>query len=225
MVWSRMAQEKSHSTYQFFKDLERLLNLTDCIFAFAITLMVLSLAVPAVAKNDASQELSTLLLSEWPTFLIYAISFIIISEWWMTHHHIFQHIKKLDRTIILLNFGFLFFITLIPFHTSLIIQYPKSSIAVIFYAMTQAFAGLALALLWWYATKDRRFSDTDLTPGIVRYRIVRLLIGSGGFLISMGIAVFNTFLAELSFIIIGILLWWISEWYYRKDLLVSDQSE
>ena len=43
----------------------------------------------------------------------------------MAHHHIFQHIKKLDRTVTVLNFSFLFFITLIPFHTSLIIEYPE----------------------------------------------------------------------------------------------------
>ena len=91
--------------------------------------------------------------------------------------------------------------------------------------MTQAFAGLALALLWWHATKDRRFSDSDLTTGIVRYRTARLLIGSGGFLISMVIAVFNTFLAELSFIIIGSLLWWVSKWFYRNDLRVSGPNE
>jgi uncharacterized membrane protein len=220
-----MAHEKSHSTFQFFKNLERVINLTDCIFAFAITLMVLSLAVPAITKNDAPTELPIRLLNEWPTFLIYVISFIIISEWWMTHHHIFQHIIKMDRTIILLNFWFLLYITLIPFHTSLIIQYPDTPVAVIFYAITQAFAGLILALLWWYVTKDRRFSDSDLTQGIVRYRMVRLLVGSGGFLISAGIAVFNTFLAELSFIIIGILLWGLSKWFYRKDLLVSGQDE
>lgn len=220
-----MSHEKSHSTYQFFKNLERVINLTDCIFAFAITLMVLSLAVPAIGKNDAPRELSASLLSQWPTFLIYIISFIIISEWWMTHHHIFQHITKMDRTIILLNFGFLFFITLIPFHTSLIIQYPETPVAVIFYAMTQALAGLILTMLWWYVTKDRRFSDSDLTQAVVRYRMMRLLIGSGGFFISIILAVFNPYIAEISWIFIGSLLWWVSKWFYRIDLRVSGPNE
>jgi uncharacterized membrane protein len=220
-----MSPEKSHSTYQFFKNIERLLNLTDCIFAFAITLMVLSLAVPVMAKNDAATELSMRLFSEWPSFLIYVISFIIISEWWMTHHHIFQHITKINRTIVLLNFVFLFFITLIPFHTALLIQYPETPVAVIFYATTQAFAGLILALLWWYSTKDRRFSDADLTPGIVHYRSDRLVIGSIGFFISGGIALFNTYIAVLSLVFIGFLLWYVSRWLYLKRLVVPDQAE
>ena len=220
-----MSSEKAQSTYQFFKNIERVLNLTDCIFAFAITLMVLSLAVPVIAKTDAPTELLALLISEWPRFLIYVISFIIISEWWMTHHHIFQHIKKMDRTIILLNFTFLFFVTLIPFHTSLIIQYPETSVAVIFYAMTQALAGLVLVALWHYATRDHRFLEPNLTLGIIRYRSVRLLIGSGGWLISIVIVIFNTYAAELSWVFIGIALWWISKWYYRNDLIVLDEVD
>jgi uncharacterized membrane protein len=220
-----MAPEKPHATYQFFKNLERLINLTDCIFAFAITLMVLSLTVPVIAKNNASTELSIYLFREWPTFLIYIISFLIISEWWMAHHHIFQHIKKLDRTIIVLNFSFLFFITLIPFQTALIIQYPETPVAVVYYAMTQAFAGFVLAVLWWYATKDRRFSEPDLSQGIIRYRTVRLLSGSGVFLISMGIAVFNTYIAEVSWIFVGILIWLVNKWFYRNDLLIFDTTE
>ena len=220
-----MAPEKPHATYQFFKNLERLINLTDCIFAFAITLMVLSLTVPVIAKNNASTELSIYLFREWPTFLIYIISFLIISEWWMAHHHIFQHIKKLDRTIIVLNFSFLFFITLIPFQTALIIQYPETPVAVVYYAMTQAFAGFVLAVLWWYATKDRRFSEPDLSQGIIRYRTVRLLSGSGVFLISMGIAVFNTYIAEVSWIFVGILIWLVNKWSYRNDLLIFDTTE
>ena len=103
-----MSQEKSHSSYQFFKNLDRLISLTDGIFSIAITLMILTLAVPIIAKSDAATELPIRLISEWPTFLIYIISFFIISEWWMNHHHVFQHIKKMDRTIVLLNFLFLF---------------------------------------------------------------------------------------------------------------------
>jgi len=220
-----MSPGTSHSTYHFFKDLERLINLTDAIFAFAITLMVLELTVPEVTGNAVATELSTPLISEWPTFLIYIISFIIISEWWMAHHHIFQHIKKIDRTIIILNFLFLFFITLIPFHTSLIIRYPEAPVAVIFYAMTQALAGLILCLLWWYATKDRRFSESDLSQGIVDYRLTRLVLGSGVFFVSIGIAIINTYLAELSWVVIGILLWLVSRWFYRKELPVSDTIE
>ena len=97
-------------------------------------------------------------------------------------HRIFQHINNADQIILWLNLLFLFCITLIPFQTSLIIQYPESRVAVIFYALTQAFAGFVFVLLWYYATKDRRFSDPDLSQVTVRYYTVRGLLSSGSVL-------------------------------------------
>ena len=87
-----------------------------------------------------TQELATRLINEWPTFLIYTISFIIIGTWWMNHHQIFQHINKADLSPSLLNLLFLFCVTLgIPFQTALIIQYPESPVAVTFYAFIWGF--------------------------------------------------------------------------------------
>jgi uncharacterized membrane protein len=187
--------------------------------------MVLSLAVPVITKSDVPTELTIRLINEWPTFLIYIISFIIIGTWWMNHHQIFQHINKADRILLCLNLLFLFCITLIPFQTSLIIQYPESRVAVIFYALTQAFAGFVFVVLWYYATKDRRFSDPDLSQATVHYFIMRELLISGVFFISIGIALFNTYIAELSWIFVGIFIWWVGKRFYKEVLLVEDQTE
>ena len=220
-----MPPEKPRSAYQFFKNIDRVISLSDGIFGFAITLMVLFLTVPEVAKDTATTELPLRLIGEWPTFLIYFISFLIIGQWWMGHYRIFQHIKKVDQTLIWLNFLFLFFITLIPFQTTLIIQYPETPAAVIFYAITQAFAGIVLVVIWYYASHDQRLSEPDLTQGIVHYNIILLLVRSVVFLLSIGIAAVNTYIAEVSWIFIGLLLWRLSRWVYRKELLVSDQIE
>jgi len=232
LVFGRCNEEKKimipkepHPHHRFFKNFERVLNFTDCVFSFCITLMVLSLAVPVIAKSDVNAELATHLINEWPTFLIYTISFIIIGTWWMNHHQIFQHIYKADRVLLYLNLLFLFFITLIPFQTSLIIQYPESRVAVIFYALTQAFAGVVFSALWYYATKDRRFSDPDLSQATVHYFIMRELLISLVFLISIGIALYNTHIAELSWIFIGILIWWVGKRFYQEMLPVEDQTE
>jgi uncharacterized membrane protein len=220
-----MSSKDPHPHHRFFKNFERVLNFTDCVFSFCITVMVLSLTVPVIAKNDVSTELTIRLINEWPTFLIYTISFIIIGTWWMNHHQIFQHITKADRILLCLNLLFLLCITLIPFQTSLIIQYPESQVAVIFYALTQAFAGFVFVALWYYATKDRRFSDPDLPQVTVHYFIMRELLISGVFLISIGIAFFNTYIAELSWIFIGILIWWVGKRFYKEVLPVGDQTE
>ncbi|MGB7788522.1 TMEM175 family protein [Methanoregula sp.] len=217
--------EDPRTQYMFFKNFERVISFSDGVFSIAITLMVLSLAVPAIAQNDATVELPIRLLSEWPTFFIYIISFIIIGNWWVSHHRIFQHINRADRTLLWLNLLFLLFITLIPFETTLIIQYPGVPTAVAFYAFTQALAGLILVSLWYHATSGRRLSDPDLSQVTVQYYIIRGILGSATYLISIGIAAFNVYIAQLSWLLIGILFWWLGREFYRNDLPIIDQTE
>jgi hypothetical protein len=90
---------------------------------------------------------------------------------------------------------------------------------------TQTIAGITLVILWYYATKERRLSDPDLSPVTVRYYTTRGILGSTVYFISIGIAVFNVYLAQLSWLFIGVLVWWLSRAFYRKYLPVMDQDE
>jgi hypothetical protein len=105
------------------------------------------------------------------------------------------------------------------------IQYPGIPIAVAFFAATQAIAGIILITLWYHATKGCRLSDPDLPPVTVRYYTLRGIPGSVGYLISIGIALFNTDIAQLSWLFIGVLFWWLAREYYRNILPVADQNE
>ena len=106
----------------FFRNFERVISFSDGVFSIAITLLVLSLTVPVMTGGDAADKLALSLIGEWPTFFVYIISFLIIGNWWISHHRIYQHIKQADRTLLWLNLFFLLFITLIPFQTSLIVK-------------------------------------------------------------------------------------------------------
>ncbi len=220
-----MHPEKQPSQYVFFKNFERVISFSDGVFSIAITLMVLSLTVPVITTGDAGAELTGSLLSEWPTFFIYIISFLIIGNWWIVHHRLFQHIDRADRTLLWLNLVFLLFITLIPFQTTLMIKYPGAFISVAFYALTQAIAGIILVTLWIYATKGNRLSDHDLSSVTVRYYIVRGILGSVTYLISIGIAVFNVYLAQMSWLFVGIIFWRLSMEFYRRRLPAADRTE
>jgi uncharacterized membrane protein len=217
--------EKPHSPYLFFKNFERVISFSDGVFSIAITLLVLSLTVPIITGGDAADKLAISLIGEWPTFFVYIISFLIIGNWWISHHRIFQHIKQADRTLLWLNLFFLLFVTLIPFQTSLILKYPGTLVAVAFFALTQAIAGFILVILWMHATKGRRLSDPDLSPVTERYYILRGVLGSLTYIVSIGIAVFNAYLAQLSWLLIGVLFWWLGREYYRRELPVIDQTE
>ena len=210
---------------EFFKNFERVINFSDGVFSIAITLMVLSLAVPTITRTDAPTELLQYLTGLGLTFFIYIISFLIIGNWWVTHHRIFQHIRTADRTLLWLNLLFLFFITIVPFQAALLLRYPNTWVAVAFYAVTQAGAGLIIFALWRHASGGGRLTDPDISPVTVRYYSLRVLLGIVTYLISIGIAVFNPYLAQLSWIVVGVLIWWLLRRIYEHRLPALDLVE
>lgn len=81
---------------------DRLLTLSDGVFAIALTLLVLDLHQPTVAHG-----LRHAVLAQWPQYLSYALSFLIIGIIWAQHHLGYRYIRRTDHVFILLNILFL----------------------------------------------------------------------------------------------------------------------
>lgn len=83
----------------------RLEALADGIFAIAMTLLVLNLALPESGKGLA--ELRSLLLGQLDKFFSYAVSFILLAILWVRHHEQFHYIKRTDGRHLWINVFFL----------------------------------------------------------------------------------------------------------------------
>ncbi len=101
-------------------DRSRLEAFSDGVFAVAITLLALDLAV---AGPEGRGSLSHQLYEKWPAFLAYLISFFMIGIIWVNHHALVRQITKVDRTLLFLNLVLLLFVVLIPFSTSTMADY------------------------------------------------------------------------------------------------------
>lgn len=66
---------------------ERMLDFSDDLMAFAATLLVLSVHLPHKSELTAGQTLLSALLSQWPTYLGFFMSFVIITICWISHHN------------------------------------------------------------------------------------------------------------------------------------------
>ncbi len=144
------------------RGLDRILALSDGVFAFALTLLVLDLVVPAFGPNQDISMLPSLLASDWNSFINYLLSFTMIAVWWNTHQRYFEYVRGYDGRLKALNLLTLLTITLIPFFTKLLDMWITSPFAVALYALDQGAAGTFLALTWRYITKDRKFIDGRL---------------------------------------------------------------
>jgi uncharacterized membrane protein len=139
----------------------RLESLSDGIFAFAMTLMVISLAVPQIPYQEAPELLPGIIAGMHAQFLIFIIAFFVISTYWLSHHQILRNVQFVNDRLIWINIVFLFFIVLIPFTTATSGDYPNVLEAVILFHVNLLVASLVLTLLWWYIT--RHFNA--LNPG------------------------------------------------------------
>src|SRR3954454_8361492 len=104
-------------------ELERTIFFSDAVFAIAITLLALEIQVPQIPDGSVPALLPTALLSLWPKFFSFLISFWVIGNYWLAHHRIFHYINGYDRGLLLINLLFLMWIVLMPFSSSLVGEY------------------------------------------------------------------------------------------------------
>ncbi|WP_022900026.1 TMEM175 family protein [Humibacter albus] len=106
----------------------RLSAYTDAVFAVIITIMALEIRPPD------SPTLAGL-FSLWPTVVSYAVSYVFVAIIWMNHHYLMGYSSAPTVRLIWLNFGHLFFVSLLPFATSWMADTELAHLPVITYAI------------------------------------------------------------------------------------------
>jgi uncharacterized membrane protein len=175
--------------------LERLIFLSDGVFAIAMTLLVVELTLPEVTSGS-SADLGPRLLALSPKYLSYAVSFLVIASYWASHQRVFSHVVRADDRLVVLNVLLLLCIAFQPFPTSVLGIYGDQPLAVMFYAATLAVTGGIVLAMWIYATAGRRLVAKDLSPRLIQSQTWRALTIPAVFLISIPIALANPTLAK-----------------------------
>jgi uncharacterized membrane protein len=180
--------------------IDRVLAISDGVFAFAITLLVLDLVVPVLPPGASSADLWQVLSKEYVSFFSYVLSFLIAGVWWNAHHRNFSSIRNSDSTLRWLNLLFLLWIALLPFFTKILDQYNTLQSAVVLYATDQAAAGIFTSLTWWYASRNHRLVDKNLKESEIRSRLIISVIAPLFFIISIGISFASPIIATYSWL-------------------------
>jgi len=137
-----------------FMDTKRLETLVDGIFAIAMTLLVLALAVPDVAGPLTNAAVQTSLYDLIPSFYTMVISFILLALFWSNHHRAFHRIHQMDNVLLWINVIWLLFIVLVPFSASLTGKYGQFPIAHIIFNLNMLGIAFFLGLNWFYARRN-----------------------------------------------------------------------
>jgi uncharacterized membrane protein len=183
------------------RDRDRIVNLSDGVFAIAITLLVLDIHVPDIPEDLVASELPAALLALWPKYLGYLLSFLGISTFWVIHHSVFRPIRSYDRVLLYLNFLFLMVVAFLPFPTSLLGEYGDHQLPVAIYAATLATGRLLLTAIHWYSTRDGRLLGETQAPSTVRFFLIRGLTITAIFLVSILISFFSVSAAIFTWLV------------------------
>jgi uncharacterized membrane protein len=118
----------------------RILALSDGVFAIALTLLVLDLALPVGASGT---DLGSAFAGMRDKFGAFAISVVVVGIFYGLHYRLFSLFQRLDGLLLGLNLPYLGLVVLIPFFQRVLSEYPTEPLA---YALFAAVLGAISAL-------------------------------------------------------------------------------
>ena len=191
------------------------------MYAIALTLLAVDLILPQAAADLHGGALLQSLLENWPKLLAFLTSFTVISNFWVGHLVLFQHVWRFDGGLMWLALLQLLCVAFIPFPTSVIGEHVGDPVAQQFYFGTILVTGLVMVALWRYMNSGRPLVHPELSPEYIRrtdrislalpttFLIFMILVAVGvGRIIN---PLLLSYIVALLFIALGILEWRNSE--------------
>ncbi len=187
------------SSKSHFK-LEHVISFGDAIFAFSITIVLLSIQVPQIPNPTESDIVKAIWNLRTP-FESYAISFAVIGIYWVLYHKVFNRIIDTHPLITGFNLVFLFFITLISLFTILNINYGSFHIVFILYTIILASTGFVLTIIWVIAIKTKSIHG-EMNPSLVKLFLWNSITPPVIFTVSIAVSYISIDVAQYFWVLI-----------------------
>lgn len=197
-----LSEHDTASSASSRRALDRLTSFSDAVFAIAMTLLVVQLTVPVIAKTlpraEIGHQLASGLAALGPAYFSFGVSFVVIAAFWVAHHRRFMDLSRYDTGLIWLNLLLLLCIVFIPFPTAVLGRYGDEPVAAVFYAASLAVTGVVSGAVSIYA--DRRGLADPSADSLRGFRLVRAAVIPAVFLASIPVALASPSAAEWSWL-------------------------
>jgi uncharacterized membrane protein len=189
----------------------RLEAFSDGVFAIAITLLVIEIAVPQVA----GKHLLEALLHERPTYLAYFVAFMTIGIAWIEHSALTEALDHVDAGFQRLNLLLLLLVGFLPFPTRVMEKYLSlvdsdhggERVAVVFFGVVLFGISLMLLVLGRYAESEGLFggdaAEERKEENRVRYQLGPSLVF---YAVATVCGLLSPYLAVILYVVIGVYL-------------------
>jgi uncharacterized membrane protein len=183
------------------RSLERLAALSDGIFAFAMTLLVLDLRIPSAAQVHGERELLMALGSLGPQWVAYGMSFLTLGIFWAGQQTQLNHLAEGTRDLTWIHLGLLFTITMLPLSTRLLAEFITYRGALLIYWLNILAPGAMLYWSWKYAMSKKLIKDD--TPYEVSASICRrVVIAQSLYATGAALCVINTWVSIAAIVLV-----------------------
>lgn len=181
-------------------EFDRALFFTDAVFAIALTLLIVGIAVPTI--SEGAHEPSTMLreLGDMaPKFMSFFIGFVLIGRYWVAHHSMFGQLRAVNRGLISINLVYLAFVAFLPFPVALVGEYEENPISVLLLAICLATISALEVVQFSYAHR-KSLLRIRLPENVYRWEVVGALTPVAVFIITSPIAFASPTLCLLSWL-------------------------
>lgn len=129
--------------------LDRLIMLSDGVFAIAVTLAAVEIRIPSDALS-----LADVLAQTNVSLFTYAISFMVTAVFWLSNRDLFARVHQVDRMMTVLTLAMLCLVALIPASTHIVQTQANGALggSLRFYALTMVICGCLNCAMWVYAS-------------------------------------------------------------------------
>jgi uncharacterized membrane protein len=176
----------------------RVENLSDGVFGFAMTLLVLNIVIPESSIISSNAQLWQAISGQERAFLSFTIAFFILASMWSLHVRQFENLQKVDRRFVFINSIRLFIAILIAFSTGIASSYDSLELARMILPINLLLLAIVGTVQWHYAVYSKPPLLSGITEEEKRMHKIRAFI----FILFSSITVVGSyFVGELAFLI------------------------
>ena len=205
--------------------LERMILFSDAVFAIAITLLAIELKVPAILSDVTDHKLAESLNEMIPKFIGFLISFLIIGQYWTTHHRLFGFVVNYNLRLMWLNLFFLLAVILMPFTSAFYSEYISYFLKtpVLLYIGNICFLGLMNYLMWRYVSNPKHALSEGLAKPVANYYSMRAITVPFIFLLMVLVYLIFPHIAIWMPAIIPLAIMMLSRYYKKRINLTANK--
>lgn len=191
---------------------ERLEAFSDAVIAIMLTILSLQL-LELDLQSIERIGLPRALFDHWPSFLSFALTFLVVGQIWITHHNMWRYIDRVDQGLLAINLALLLTIALIPVSARLLAASMKANSMAYQRMATGLYAATALGMailfnlsLWW--AKRQNLLSEKLDRDLYRAIRNRFLLGPAIYLLALVADLVSPWISLASYLgVVALYVW------------------